>query len=66
MTDPKTTPKLQKLRVHFKWAKIERGSYTVFASDEDQAVAIAREIFRETYAPDCLIQEFTTVETVTR
>jgi hypothetical protein len=66
MTKTPTAPKLQKLRVNFKWAKIERGCYEVFAADEEQAVAIAQEIYRELYTSDCRILEFMTVETVTR
>jgi hypothetical protein len=65
MTNPQTT-KPQKFRVNFKWAKIERGNYEVFAADEDQAQAIAQELFRENYTPDCRIQEFTTIETATK
>lgn len=64
---PRTeTTEPQKFKVNFKWAKTERASYNVFAQDEEQAQAIAQAMFRENYTPDCRIQEFTTIETVTK
>jgi len=66
MTARPQPAKPQKFRVNFKWAKTERGNFEVFAADEDQAIAIAQELFREAYTPDCRIQEFTTVETMSK
>jgi hypothetical protein len=66
MKPESVTTKPQKFRVNFRWAKIERGQCDVFAADEEQAQAIVQEMFRENYTPDCRIQEFTTVETVTK